>query len=475
MKIVFAGSELTPFARTGGLGDVLDALPSALAARGHEVSIVLPCYRGLREDPRIAPRPTGVRIPIQIGHKRLDAEILQGETPSGIQLFLVRRDEYFDRSGFYGADSGDYSDNAERFIFFSKTVLELARRVAPPPEIIHANDWQTALIPALIREKALPLRSVLTLHNLAYQGSFPSFDFSYTNLPSNFFGSDGLEFHGNLNLLKGGILCADQITTVSESYAREIHSQTSGCGLDGVIRSRTERLTGILNGMDAQLWNPAADPLLPHAFDPDHLEGKALCRKALLTETGLLPAPSGPVFSMVSRLAEQKGIDLLLPILDRVLADDVRVVILGKGDAAYQKELLIASRRHAGKLAYFPETNERLAHLIEAGSDLSLYPSRFEPCGLTTMYSLRYGTPPVARATGGLHQIVQDCEPETGNGFLFFEYHPEAFFSSLQRAKRVFQNAPQWRTLVRRAMLSEFSWDKAAERYEKVYQRAISG
>jgi starch synthase len=475
MKIVFAGSELTPFARTGGLGDFLDALPAALAARGHEVSLVLPAYRGLRETKELALRPTGVRIPIPIGHKRLDAEVVQGETPSGLQLFLIRRDEYFDRSGLYGSDNGDYSDNAERFVFFSKAVLELARRVAPPPEILHVNDWQTALLPVLVREKALPLRTVLTLHNLAFQGTFPSTEFACTNLPSSYFGADGLEFHGQLNLLKGGILHADRLTTVSEAYCREIQSQPAGCGLDGAVRSRARHLTGILNGMDSQLWNPAADPLLPHPFSAADLKGKANCKKALLEKTGLQPNPSGPVFVLVSRLSEQKGIDLLLPILDRLLADDVRLVVLGKGEPHYERDLLVASRKHAGKFAYLPELDERLSHLAEAGADISLFPSHFEPCGLTTMYSLRYGTPPVARATGGLHQIVQDTQTDSGNGFLFFDYNPEAFYNTLQRAKRLFATPDSWKALVLRAMRSEFSWDKAAERYERVYEHALTG
>ncbi|MDB6155686.1 MAG: glgA [Chthoniobacteraceae bacterium] len=475
MKILFAGSELTPFARTGGLGDVLDALPAALAERGHEVSVVLPCYRGLREDPRLGVRTTGVQITVQVGAKRLDAEILQGEAPNGVQVFLVRRDEYFDRSGLYGFDGRDYGDNAERFIYFSKAVVELARRVLPPPQILHVHDWQAALVPALIKERALPFKTVLTIHNLAYQGSFWGLDFGLTNLPGDYFSEKGVEFYGNLNLLKGGIVFADQITTVSERYAREIQTPEYGCGLDPVLREKNGALSGILNGADAHVWNPETDAFIPARFSSTDLSGKAVCKKALLSELNLDPAPRGPVIAMVSRLAEQKGIDLLLPIIDRLLSDDVRLVILGEGDTGYERELLIASKRHTGRFSFLKVLDERLAHLVEAGADIALVPSHFEPCGLSAMYSLKYGTLPVARATGGLFQIVRDYDPGThsGTGFLFFDYQSEAFYDSILRAKQVFENSGEWQKLMERAMGSDFSWARAAESYEAVYERAL--
>ncbi|MES2572069.1 MAG: glycogen/starch synthase, partial [Verrucomicrobiota bacterium] len=358
----------------------------------------------------------------QAGAKRLDAEILQGEAPNGVQLFLVRRDEYFDRSGLYGADGRDYGDNAERFIYFSKAVVELARRVVPPPQIVHVHDWQTALVPALIKERALPLKTVFTIHNLAYQGRFWGIDFALTNLPGEYFSEEGVEFYGNLNLLKGGILFADHLTSVSERYAREIQSPEYGCGLDPVLRKSAEKLTGILNGADSITWNPENDPFLETHYSERDLSGKAACRKALLKELELDPDPSGPVIAMVSRLAEQKGIDILLPIIDRLLADDVRLIILGEGSSAYERELMIASKRHAGRFAFHKALDEALAHRIEAGADLALFPSHFEPCGLSAMYSLKYGTLPVARATGGLYQIVRDYDSgnDSGTGFLFF-------------------------------------------------------
>jgi starch synthase len=475
MKILLAGSELTPLARTGGLGDVLKGLPAALAARGHEASVVLPCYRGLREDPRMPVSETGVRLHVQMGTRWFEAEILEGRAPNGVQVFLVRHDESFDRAGLYGAEGRDFSDNAERFIFFCKCVVELARRISPPLDVIHVHDWQTALVPVLLKERRLPFRSVLTIHNLAYQGSFWSPDFGLTNLPGSYFTASGVEFYGNLNLLKGGILFADAVTTVSERYAQEIRTPEGGAGLDAVMRENAHKLAGILNGADYDEWDPAKDPLLPKPYKPSVLAGKKVCRAELLQELGLAPAPNGPVFAMVARLAEQKGIDLLLPMIDRLLSADVRLVILGEGDLSYQRELLVASRRHPERFAYRRRMDDRLSHLIQAGADVFLAPSHFEPCGLTAIYALKYGTLPLARATGGLFQIVQDYDPtaDTGTGFLFFDYSSEALWDAMVRVQRTFQDTALWKRLVLRAMDADFSWKQAAARYEELYARVL--
>jgi starch synthase len=471
MTILFAASEMDPLARTGGLGDVIESLPAALAARGHEVSVVLPCYRGLPEKSR----STGVRIPVQVGHKQLEAEILECTNQNGVQVFLIRQDEYYDRAGLYGEEGKDYLDNAERFIFFSRATVELARRILPPPEIVHVHDWQTALVPVLVKERRLPFKTVLTIHNLAYQGSFWGVDFGLTRLPGHYFSAEGVEFYGNLNLLKGGILYADSVTTVSERYAREIQSPEYGCGMDSVIREHSWKLTGILNGADYSIWNPAIDPLLPARYSPDEMAGKTTCRDALLGELGLAPNPAGPVFGMVSRLAAQKGIDLLLPVLDRLLADDVRLVILGEGDSTYERELMVASRRYPERFAYRKSLDSRMSHLIEAGSDLSLIPSFYEPCGLSAMYGLKYGALPIARATGGLYEIVADYDPSSnrGSGFLFFDPSHEALWDAILRAKRVFQDRQEWGTLQRRAMECDLSWDHAVVKYESLYKRLL--
>jgi len=475
MKILHAGSELTPFARTGGLGDVLEGLPAALAARGHEVSVVLPCYAGLREDKRLKARDTGVRMHLPAGERMLDVEIWEGRAPNGVQVFLVRRDEFFDRAGLYGSEGRDFGDNAERFIFFSKCVVEIARRISPPIDVIHAHDWQTALVPVLVKDRKLPFATVLTIHNLAYQGSFWGVDFRFTNLPGHLFGARGVEFYGNLNLLKGGILFADAVTTVSETYAREVQTPEGGAGLDVVMRENAHKLRGILNGADYTEWDPAKDELIPKTYKPSALAGKKACRAALLEEVGLAPAPTGPVFAMVTRLAEQKGIDLIFPVIDRMLSNDARLIILGEGDTGYERELMIASRRHPERFVFRKGIDEKLAHLIQAGADVFLMPSHSEPCGLTAMYALKYGTLPIVRATGGLYQIVQDYDlaHQAGTGFVFHDYHAEAFWDAIVRAKRVFADTDAWKTIVQRAMKTDFSWARAVVRFEDLYRGLV--
>jgi len=477
MRILFTGSEMDPLARTGGLGDVLEALPAALAARGHEVSVVLPCYRGLRENPKFGVRSTGVQMPVQVGSKVLPAEILECTASNGVQVFLIRRDEYFDRSGYYGVEGRDYDDNAERFIYFSRAVVELARRAIPPPDIIHANDWQTALVPVMVRERKLPFKTVLTIHNLAYQGSFWGLDFALTNLPGHYFSATGVEYYGNLNLLKGGLLYADALTTVSERYAREIQTPEQGAGLDPVVREQARKLTGILNGADYDIWNPATDMLLPQRYTPQKLAGKRSCREALLAECGLAPEPAGPVLVMVTRLTHQKGIELLFPLLDRLLADDVRLIILGEGHVAFERELGIASRRHRERFAFRAEMDEALAHRMYAGGDAFLLPSHYEPCGLSAMYALKYGTLPIARATGGLYESIQDYDPtnESGHGFLFYDYTTEALWDAIMRTRHHFAEPNTWAALQQRAMACDFSWANAVPRYEEVYRRALHG
>jgi starch synthase len=474
VKILMVTPEMAPLARTGGLGDVLEALPSALQGRGHDVSVVMPLYRSVKENAAIKLSNTGVHMTVQVGSKRLDAEIWEC-TANGVQTFCVRRDEYFDRSGIYGGEGRAYEDNAERFIFFAKAALELACRISPAVEILHAHDWPAALIPVFVREQELPFQTVLTIHNLAYQGSFWGVDFGLTNLPGNYFSATGVEFHGQLNFLKGGILYADAITTVSERYARDIQTPEFGCGLENVVRENSGRLSGILNGADQRLWNPATDKFIAKKYKSSSLAGKQACREALLAELGLEKNPTKPVFAMVTRLAEQKGLDLVIPLLDRILSDDVRLVILGEGDSEYERELSVAQRKHGARFSFVKEFNDRLAHMIEAGADSTLIPSHFEPCGLSAMYSLRYGTIPIARACGGLHQIIRDFDPgvNEGNGFMFFDYSPEALWDAIGRAKKIFADRAAWKGLMVRAMQSDFSWSKSAEQYEKVYEQIL--
>jgi starch synthase len=471
MRILMATSEMAPLARTGGLADVLEAFPARLLKRGHDVSVVLPFYRCIRENRAVKTRKTRVKITVQVGSKRVDSEIYETKTPEGVQVFLIERDEYFDRSGIYAADGRTYEDNAERFIFFSKAVVELARHLKPGPDILHVHDWQTALVPAFVKDRALPFKTLLTIHNLAYQGSFWGVDFGLTNLPGQFFSDRGVEFYGQLNCLKAGIVFADAITTVSERYAREIQTAEYGCGLDGVLRENSARLTGIINGADYSLWNPATDKLIAKRYSPDAMAGKKTCRTKLLGSLGLKAKPRGPVVSMVTRLAEQKGLDILLPVLDRLLADDVRLIVLGEGETRYERELLLAQKKYPDSFAFRRAWDEPLAHLITAGSDITLIPSHHEPCGLSAMHALKYGTIPVARACGGLSQILKDYDPGegVGNALVFYDYSPEALWDTIVRAKKMFADTAAWDALVQEAMRSDFSWERAAAEYERLY------
>ena len=475
MRILMISAEGPPLVRAGALVDVLDALPRELRARGHEVSLTLPYYREIRENAAFKEEDTGVTVDVRVGDQTYIAEYLEGRSASGVQLFFTRCDDFFDRPELYGEHGKKYEDNAARFIFFCKAALELARRLTPSVQILHVHDWAAALVPVFVRAHHLPFTTVLTIHHVAEQGSFWGLDFSLTNLHERFFTLRGVEFFGRMNFLKGGILHADKITTVSERYRREMQTAAGGCGLDAVLRENAHRLVGILHGADYARWDPASDPLLPAQYDASTFWGKQVCRDALLAQMNLAPAPHGPVFGMVTRVVEEKGFEILMPLLDRLLSDDVRLIILGEGDPAYETALAVAARKFPAKFAYQKNYDERLAHRIEAGMDVTLIPSRFEPAGLSAMYSLKYGALPIARATGGIQEIIEDYDPTTdsGYGFLFYEYSTEAFWDSIKRAREVFRDRMVWTVLMSRAMGRDFSWDASAQRYEQVYAELV--
>src|SRR5438094_186848 len=475
MRILMISAEGPPLQRAGALTDVMDALPNALRARGHEVSVVLPFYREIKENRAFKKKNTGITVDVQLGDKIHVARYLERRSVSGVQLFLIRCDEFFDRAGIYGERGKLYEDNAARFIFFCKATLELARRLTPQLEILHLHDWAPALAPVFVHAHGLPFSTVLTIHHVADQGSFWGLDFQLTNLPERFFTFQGVEFFGRLNFLKGGILYADRITTVSEHYRREILTPAGGCGLDGVLRENAHRLSAILDGVDYTRWNPASDPLVPARYDPRRLRGKQICREALLKEVKLETAPRDPVFGMVTRVVQEKGFEILVPLLDRLLWDDVRLIILGEGDPAYETALAVAAREFPAKFAYQKKYDEKLAHLVQAGMDISLIPSRFEPAGLIAMYNLKYGALPVARVTGGIQEIIEDYEPATdsGYGFLCYEYSSEAFWDAIKRARQIFRDQRLWTKLIKRAMARNFSWDASARRYEALYGELI--
>ncbi len=471
MKILMISSEGWPLARPGALADVLVALPRELKARGHEIALAMPYYREIRENKKIKTKPLHVSLEVSLGEKLVTADILEGRTAEDLQIFFVRCDELYDRPGLYQERGEPYPDNAARFIFFSKCAVEIARRMTPSPEILHCHDWAAALVPVLVREQGLPFRTVLSIHHLADQGNFDSWDFALTNLPGRWFDLRGVEYFGRLNLLKGGILFADRVVVSSEPYAHQIQTDSLGEKLDPVLREHASRLSGILGGADYRRWNPATDKLLPAPYGSGKLEGKAASRAALLAQLQLAPAPSGPVFGMVTRLVGAKGFDILMPVLDRLLADDVRLVILGKGDPAYETALAIAARKYSDRLAYRQDYDETLAHLIEGGSDLALIPSRVEPGAFSAMHSLKYGVLPIARATRGVEQILLDYDPsaDSGYSFLFYEYGSEPLWDAIKRAKQIFQDRGEWERLQQRALKLDFSWALAAESYERLY------
>lgn len=481
MKIMFASSEVTPFAKTGGLADVSSSLPEALASLGHEVRVVMPLYRSVVEGEfKLIPLEDSLEVPFRGGS--LKARVFYIRKKRNLMIYFVKRDEFFDRSGLYGTPEGDYFDNPERFIFFSRAAIHLSETLDFQPDIIHCNDWQTALVPVYLKSgyKDDPFFSktgtVFTIHNLAYQGVFPPGYMGISGLPAELFSMKGLEYYGKMNFMKGGILFSDIITTVSEKYAQEIQTPEYGFGLDGVLRDRKEDVLGVLNGVDYSTWNPKSDSHITVPFDANNLEGKKKCKEELMKIFKFKRQQKIPLIGMISRLADQKGFDILREGIDELLRLELYLVLLGTGDEKYEKQLAELGRKHQSRFGVKIAFDNVLAHKIEAGSDMFLMPSRYEPCGLNQMYSLKYGTIPVVRATGGLDDTITEFDPETGegNGFKFSEYSAAALVESVKKAVKVYEDEKLWRKLMRNAMKEDFSWKKSAVKYEKIYKRALA-
>ncbi len=484
LKVLFAASEVAPFAKTGGLADVAGALPRALARLGLDVRVVMPKYR-LVDEAWHRLRPTGLSLEVPISGRTETAEVLEGRLDGpggkdpGVPVYLLRADRYYDRDGLYGVAGQDYADNAERFVFFSRAVVELARQGAFRPDLLHCHDWQTGLVPVYLESLYAGdpdvggAASVFTIHNLGYQGLFWHYDMHLTGLGWELFTPEGIEFWGKISFLKGGLVFADMLTTVSPTYAKEIQAPEMGHGLDGVLRARADRLVGILNGIDYEEWNPSTDPHIAKTYAPRALAGKKACKADLQRTFGLPVEPRVPLFGVVTRLVEQKGCDLLAAILPALVERGAQLVLLGAGDPAYEDLFRNAAARwpaHVGaRIAY----DNALAHKIEAGADMFLMSSRYEPCGLSQMMSLKYGTVPIVRATGGLEDTVIEADPKQGgNGFKFREYDAGALLAAVDRALALYRNARAWQALVRRGMAADYSWDAAARQYLEVYRRA---
>jgi len=479
MYIVFAASECAPWAQTGGLAEVVGALPKSLVKLGHKVSVFIPYYRQVAK--LVPDAPVVLRsLTIPFSHYSRFVQILDGGMKDGVQLYFVACPEMFDRESFYATPSGDYLDNAERFGLFSRAVIE-ATKVLGVPDVFHVHDWQAAMLAILLRStyffdpvlKAVP--AVLTLHNVGYQGWFPSRTMELLLLPWDMFTFDKLEAYDSVNFLKGGVLYADALTTVSRKYAEEIQTPEYGNGLEGILHRRSSDLFGIWNGIDSDEWNPAHDPHIAAHFSSENLAGKKECRSDLLHAFGLHGiAETTAVIGVVSRFATQKGFDFIVEIMDRLIHEDMVLVMLGNGEEYYERLLTEMANRYPDKVRVQVKYDTVIAHKVEAGSDLFLIPSRYEPCGLNQMISLRYGTIPVVRATGGLEDTIDEQPNGQGNGFKFWGYNSNDLLDAIKRALGTFANKEEWTGMMRRGMAQDFSWEQPAKEYVRVYERAIS-
>lgn len=485
MRILLATSEAVPFAKTGGLADVCGSLPIALAGLGHEPAVIMPAYSGHgQQGPAAA--PTGIELSIPIGSKTVRGRVLRSRLPdSDVPVYLIDQPGYYHRPSLYGLNGQDFVDNCERFIFLSRAVLETIRQLSLPVDLIHCNDWQTGLIPAYLKieYRGVPglenIGSVLTIHNLAYQGQFWHWDMLLTGLDWKYFNWQQMEFFGKLNLMKTGLVFADALSTVSPRYAEEIQSAPLGCGLEGVLTQRRQQLTGIINGVDYREWDPATDQHLPKNYDAATVhEGKAACKLALQQELGLAIKPRTPLLAFVGRLAEQKGIDLLAAILPKWLESDAQWVFLGTGEPKYHQLLQQFAAANPRNCAVRLEFSNPLAHRIEAAADIFLMPSRFEPCGLNQLYSLKYGTVPVVRATGGLVDTIVDAtlvtqSDATATGFWIGEHSASSLSQTLRRACDAYQQPDVWGRLIAAGMRQDWSWNRSAQEYIRLYEKVL--
>jgi starch synthase len=476
MRILMVASEAVPFAKTGGLADVVGALPRALVRLGHEIDVVMPRYRGIDAGTR-----TG-RISVKLGSIGTDADVFEATT-DGVTTIFIDHPAYFDRDLLYGAAGHDYPDNPERFAFLTQAALTWAIESGQRYDVAHAHDWQTGLLPVqlthMFRLHAAPQRipCVFTIHNLAYQGVFDASWLPRLGLPWDLMHIDAIEYWNRVSYLKGGINFSRVITTVSPRYADEIQTPELGFGFDGILRARQGDLVGILNGIDYDQWDPARDPYLPGPFSASNLAGKAAAKRQLLATYGLPDTPDvleRPLIGMISRLVDQKGFDLLAELADELPRLDATFVVLGSGERRYEDFWLGLAARHPEKVGAQVGFDEPLSHLVEGGADLFLMPSRFEPCGLNQMYSLRYGTVPVVRATGGLYDTVRNFDSRTGQGtgFTFEQYSAQALLDTLRWALTTFRDRTAWRKIQGAGMQQDFSWDASAREYVKVYERA---
>ncbi|GER93512.1 starch synthase [hot springs metagenome] len=467
MTIAIITSEAVPFSKTGGLADVTGALFKEYLKMGIEAFLFVPLYKKTWEMFKERITDTGIEFDIPLGKATRKCKVFSALS----NVFFISNEAYFGRDELYGTPYGDYPDNDQRFSFFSKSVLEAFKRLNIAVDVIHCNDWQTGLIPLYLKtiySKADVFRktiSVITIHNLGYQGIFPPQTMDITGLGWEFFNMEAVEFYGNVNFLKAGIVGADIITTVSMTYAKEILTSKSGFGLDGILRKRADRIFGILNGIDYDEWNPSADRFLPYTYDRNRLSGKRKCKLKLIKHC-TLDNVDAPLLSFVGRLSSQKGIDIFADAIPDIVAKGVNIVILGKGEDYFHRLLDSIKKQFAERIFFYSGFDEAIAHIVYAGSDMFLMPSRYEPCGLGQMIAMRYGTIPIGRRTGGLTDTIEDGE----TGFLFDEYSSSSLISCINRALKVYEDKGVWQRMIKNAMDRDFSWQRSAARYLKLYR-----
>ena len=479
MKVWFLAPEVAPFAKTGGLADVAGSLPCALKKLGVEVRVGLPFYRTVKKG-GFATRKAPEGLEVRLANTQLRGSVLETVTPEGVPVYLFQQDELFDRPNLYGTAEGDYPDNLERYAYFSRAALLFAKKAGFHFDVVHCHDWQTGLIPAYLKTVygADPVfsrvASVFTVHNMGYQGLFPADKLASCGLAASQFHPQGIEYWGNISLLKAGLVYSDAITTVSPTYSQEIQTPEFGLGMDSILRERSEDLHGILNGADYSAWDPATDPHISAHYTVGNIKGKRTCKAALAHEMGLdKHLLDRPLLAVISRLTAQKGHDLLVQIVEDVSELDAGLVILGTGEDKYQKALEEIGHKYHKRVAVRFGFDESLAHRIMAGADMLLAPSRYEPCGLTQIYALKYGAVPIVRATGGLDDTIQqfDPHPGTGTGYKFVEYEPRAFLDQIKQAVKTYDDKGAWEKVVQNGMRADFSWEESAREYVLLYEK----
>lgn len=481
MKVLFVSSECTPFASTGGLADVAGSLPDELLKQGCDVERVMPLYRKVKEGD-FNLQKTDFVFEIPLGLRVYTCEVYYSEHRDA-RTYFIAKDEFFDRQELYALPDRDYDDNVDRFILFQKAVICLIDVLSQPYDVVHLNDWQTGLVPYFLKfgidghGRHMREKTLMTIHNLAYQGMYSSNYFYLTNLLPECLTSDGMEFFGNMNFFKGGLMSADKLNTVSETYSQEIQTDDFGCGMEGILQHRAGDLSGIVNGVDYKVWNPELDVMIDHHFGPEDLTGKELMKKQVRKEYKLTqPRKRKPLLGLISRFTDQKGLDLLAEIMDDIMELDLQFVILGSGEARYQEMAREWSEKYPKKCGVYVGFDVALSHRIEAAADMFIMPSKFEPCGLNQLYSLKYGTIPVVSPTGGLKDTIKPVENESvenATGFVMQSTDADSLLQSIKDAVKLFQDQESWETLMRNAMAEDYSWEVSAQKYLALYNELI--